>query len=347
MIIDYNFFGYKKHGNVWDTAIPTSHIDEVVVGAGIYDEIFVSVDTAITEENVKPGSWQLKTIMNPKFESDLEAGSIGNDGHEIKHIQIYRKEFLKDDPWMMIGQFEYTSDYNVYSFTDRLTENGKRYIYGLVPVSKDVVGQITESEPILVDYNGVFLTDANRNYQMEVDFEMGQIDHNNNVSVSNPLNGRYPIVTYGNQDYKTGTINFLPLTDIQIRTGGTRIDGQSEREYQDGVLKFLKNGSAKVIRNDNGNMIVVAVHNVSETSRNGNLIDLNDLSFQFTEIGELDFQTLSKGGLIGTANGSRYTFDENGNIIWAINYLEDTQDARREFRNSPPQRLRDERDGVI
>ena len=52
MMIDYNFFGYKFHGNVWDTAIPTSHIDEVVIGAGIYDEIYVSGDAHIDRFNL-------------------------------------------------------------------------------------------------------------------------------------------------------------------------------------------------------------------------------------------------------------------------------------------------------
>lgn len=347
MIIDYNFFGYEKHGVIWDTAIPTSHIDEVIVGAGIYDEIFVSLDTTIGEQDAKPTSWQLKTIMNPKFNSDLEAGSFSGSGHEIKHIQIYRRQFLSSEPWLMVGQFPYETEYNVYSFIDRFTENGARYEYAVVPVAQDVVGEVTVSNPVQVEYEGVFLSDLENNYQMEVDFEMGQVDHNNNVSTSNPLNGRFPIVTYGNQDYRTGNITFLPLSEQQIKAGGTEVDGRLERKYQENVLKFLKSGKAKVVRNDNGDMMVVATHNVTTQSKNGNLIDLNAISFQFTEVGELDFQTMSKAGLIGSAGKSKYTFDENGNIVWSLNYLDDLENTRREYRNSFPKRIRDERDGVI
>lgn len=344
MIIGYNYFSRGFHSNVFDTAIPTSHIDEVVVGAGIYDEIFVSVDTTIEDDKKKPTSWQLKTIMNPSFEGDLEAGSIESDGHKIRNIQIYRRKYLTNESWLLVSQFPYSIDYNVYSFIDRFTENGATYEYAIVPLAKDVLGEITLSEPVDVEYNGVFLTDLENNYQMEVDFEMGTVDHNNNVSTSNPLNGRFPIVTYGNQNYRTGEIDFLPLTQQQKDTGGMKIDGRDERMYQEKVLGFLKNSQAKVVRNDNGDMMVVAAHDVSTTSKNGNLLDLNAISFSFTEIGELDFETMSKAGLIGSAGASKYTFDENGNIVWALNYLDETEDVRREFRNSPPKRVRDDRD---
>ena len=67
MIIGYNYFGKSVDGILFDTAVPTSNLDEVIVGAGIYDEIFVSVDTTITNQNAKPDKWQLKTIMDAKF----------------------------------------------------------------------------------------------------------------------------------------------------------------------------------------------------------------------------------------------------------------------------------------
>ena len=54
MIIGYDYFGKKLDGVVFDTAVPTSNVDEVVIGAGIYDEIFVSVDTTISNQNIKP-----------------------------------------------------------------------------------------------------------------------------------------------------------------------------------------------------------------------------------------------------------------------------------------------------
>lgn len=336
MIIDYDFFGVGLDGNVFDTAIPTENIDEVTLGAGIYDEIYVTVDTSIGAEIKKPDKWKLKTIMNAKFQSDLEAGSLGSDGHEVTVIQIYRRKHLMESNWLLIGQFDYDINFNVYSFVDRFTENGAKYEYAIVPVSKDVIGDVTVSEPIDVDYEGVFLSDLDNNHKMEVDFELSEISHNNNVSTSSPLNGRFPIVTQGNQDYQTGSLTFLPLSPEQVESGGTKVDGKVERQYRDQVLTFLKNGASKVIRNDNGEMTIVATHNVRTSSKNGSLVDLSTVSFDFIQLGGFDFETMSKAGLIGSAGKSKYTFDEFGNIIWAMNFEEETQDAIREHRNSFP-----------
>ena len=335
MIIGYNYFGKSVDGILFDTAIPTSNLDEVIVGAGIYDEIFVSVDTTITNQNVKPDKWQLKTIMDAKFKNDIEAGSLDSDGHEITRIQIYRKE-SNEDNWLLMGQFDYDINYNVYSFLDRFPENGATYEYAIVPVAKDVIGDITVSEPVKAEYDGVFISDLYGNHRMEVDFELGAVTHNNNMSTMTPLNGRYPIVTQGNQDYVTGNLSFLPLTKEQVDSGGMTVNGRAERIYRNEVVQFLKSGGAKVIRNDNGEMMIVATHGVVTTSKNGGLVDISAVSFDFTEIGKFDYETMSKGGLIGSAGKSKYTFDENGNIEWAIEFDELTQALRRDYRNSPP-----------
>ena len=336
MIIDYNFFGRGFTGNLFDTGIPTSQLDEVTMGAGIYDELFVSVDTTITDVDEKPTKWKLKTIMDAKFQYDLEAGSIDSDGHTVTSIQIYRRRHVGQEDWLLVGQFDYDLDYNVYSFLDRFTENGVQYEYAIVPVAKDVIGDITISPPVTVNYDGVYISDLQNNYKLEVDFELGEISHNNNMSSSSPLNGRYPIVTLGNQDYQTGTVTFLPLSPEQINSGGSEINGRTEREYREQVLRFLKSGGSKVLRNDNGEMMVIAAHNVSTSSKNGNLVDLSAISFSFTEVGGFDFDTMSKGGLIGTAGKSKYTFDENGNIVWAMSLARniETKPLVRKYRNS-------------
>ena len=327
-------------GTVFDTAIPTGGIDEVTLGAGIYDELFISLDTEIGSQNAKPTSWQLKTIMNAKFENDLEAGSLDSDGHVITSIQIYRRKYLRDDNWLLVGQFPYEPEYNVYSFVDRFTENGANYEYAIVPVAQDVIGDITVSEPIKVDYDGVFVSNLENNYRMDIDFELGEISYNKNMSTSSPLNGRFPIVTQGVQDYRTGDITFLPLSKAQMDAGGEKVDGRVERQYRNQVLSFLRSGGAKVIRDSNGEMMIVATHNITATSKNGNLIDLYAISFSFTELGEFDVETMSKGGLVGSAGKSKYSFDEFGNVIWLMTPENDVDYARRVHRNSAPEVIR-------
>lgn len=332
MIIGYNFFGKELHGTVFDTAIPTSDLDEVVVGTGIYDEIFISVDTKINDENKKPEYWQIKTIMDSKFNNNLEAGSINADGHIVTRIQIYRRRIDDDGKWLLLGDFPYDFNFNVYSFVDRLAENGAVYEYAIVPIANEVLGDRTVSQPIMVDYKGVWVSDLENSFQLEYDFVMDEVHHQRNMSTQETLDGRYPVITFGAQNYKTGSLSFLPLSEEQVKSGGTKINSKNERLAREAVLNFLNRPGAKVIRNDNGSMMVVATHDVSESPRDGNLIDISDIKFSYTQIGDFDFDTMSKGGLVGEAVKSRYSFDENGEVVWSMASLSSLDSSQGEIR---------------
>jgi len=86
VIVGYTYFGKDMDGNVYDTAIPTSEIDEVTLSDGMYDELFTSVNTEIDKTNERPDGWEIKTIMDAKFNDSLEAGSIDGSGHKVTKI---------------------------------------------------------------------------------------------------------------------------------------------------------------------------------------------------------------------------------------------------------------------
>jgi len=52
LIIGYDFFGSVEN-QFFDTAIPTSQLDSVILNGGIYDELFISLDTTISKDNKK------------------------------------------------------------------------------------------------------------------------------------------------------------------------------------------------------------------------------------------------------------------------------------------------------
>lgn len=318
MIIGYDFFRKDFHGNIWDTAIPTSNVDEVKIGAGVYDELYISVDTTIENVDERPTTWKIKNIMDAKFNGSLEAGTIGGEGHTVTTIQIYRRKVNGDNQWILIGEFPYDIDYNLYTFVDRLAENNAVYEYAIAPLANDMIGDLTISQTIKVNYEGVWISDLNNNFKLDFDLGIDTTDYNTNFSKQEPINGKYPVITFGSQNYKTGSMSFLPLSEQQATSGGKKIDGMLERQVRDSVVDFLTRPSAKVIRGDNGSLMVVATHNVAETPKEGALIDLADIKFSFTEVGEIDYETMRNGGLIGGALKSKYSFDDYGNIIWSF-----------------------------
>lgn len=267
---------------------------------------------------IKPDKWNKKNIMNAKFQNDLEAGSLDADGYVITKIQVYRRKYLLDKKWLLVGEFDFDRAYNTYSFIDRTVENDMTYEYSIVPIAKEVIGDITTSEPIKAEYDGVYISDLDNNYKMEIDLSLGEITYNKNSSTMNPINSKFPIVVYGNQNYKTSSVSFLSVTPEQIESGGGEISGRDERINRDGITNFLQKNGAKILRNSNGEVMIIAISNVKSTPKDGFLMDIHNVAFDYTQIGELENSALNNNGLVGSALKSNFTYDENGEIIWDI-----------------------------
>ena len=229
MIIGVDYFNYGFDQQFYDTPIPTSEIDEVMMGAGMYDEMFISVDTTLDDSQTKPAQWNLKTIMDAKFNNSLEAGSIDGAGHIVTKIQCYRREYMSTNTdWQLVAQFDYDDHYNLYTVVDRFIENGKTYEYAVVPLANEIQGDLQVGPPIDSKFYGSFISNLGSNYSMNIDFKFSDLVWNSNTSTSVPLNGQYPIVTFGNANYRTGTVSFLPLTPQQEFGYENEIDPHAE-----------------------------------------------------------------------------------------------------------------------
>ena len=144
------------------------------------------------------------------------------------------------------------------------------------------------------------------------------ITYNKNFASFNPLNGEFPVVVYGNQNYRTGNVSFLPLSNEQIESGGMKINPRSEKEVRNSVTSFLNNGKAKVLRNANGDIMIIATNNIKSAVKSQYLPDIQSVSFDYTELGRVDSDTLVSNGLIGDVVKSNYTYDAYGDIVWDL-----------------------------
>lgn len=315
MIIGHTFMSHGVNGSFFDTAIPTDNIDELTLNGGVYDEVFVSVDTSLPADNVKPTGWQLKHIIDAKFKNDIEAGSIDANGFKIDGLLIYRRKFEPNAKWVLVGETDYQFEYNVYSFVDKTVQNGVTYEYAILPKSKEVLGEITQSAPVTVNYYGSYISDINDTYRMNLDFELGEISHHRNSATLNPMNGRYPVVVFGSQNYKSGSMSFLPVTEEHQKHGGP-INKANEYKLRESIVNFLNNGASKIIRNESGEILIVAITDVKTAPKADWLHDVQKVSFNYTEVGKIEGNSLKGMGLIGQAVKSKYTYNENGEILW-------------------------------
>lgn len=337
MIIGVDYFNYGFDQQFYDTPIPTSQLDEVMLGAGMYDEMFISVDTDIDKKQEKPAQWTLKTIMDATFNNSLEAGSINGNGHIVTRLQVYRREYRSTNTeWQLVSEFGYDKHYNLYTVIDRFVENNKTYEYCVVPLAQEIMGDLLIGPPVDSTFEGMFISDVDTNYSMNVDFKFSDLVYNTNMNKAVPLNGEYPIVTFGNSNYRTGTATFLPLTP-QSEFGYTNeINDHDEFVNRQNVISFLNNGRAKVMRREDGDIMVVATTNVHTTAKAEGLDSISTVTFDFVELGPLNYNTMEKAGLIASAGKSVYTYDDDGNIVWNQEYdaNDGSKQANERYRNA-------------
>lgn len=314
MIIGYDFFGLDYGGCVWDTPICTDHMDELQLNEGIYDEAYVDLNMNIANDNVKPVNWTLTTIMDAKFTGDLDAGSVNADGFKVTKMLLYRT-IAGTGKWTAIAQFDYDEAYNVYGYVDRFAQNGVEYEYAIVPVANEIMGDKLISDAVTVEYEGMFLTDKRENRKLEYDITLGDITHNTLSSVNQPISGKYPVIVFGNAKYRSGNMSVLPLSDETVDMGGAGVDKFAEQVNRQEWLEFLNNGKAKVLRMDNGTLMMIVTHNAKASHKGGLLRDLASLSFDYIEVGDIEFNSLMKNDLISPADQHRLTYDDNGGII--------------------------------
>ncbi|MCY7911108.1 hypothetical protein MOB65_19840 [Bacillus inaquosorum] len=315
MIIDYNFFGFEHGGCVWDTPVCTDMLDELQLNEGIYDEVYVNLDTTIPDNTSKPTVWSLSTIMDAKFTGDLDAGSVGAEGFKVTKILLFRS-LVGTNQWDAVAQFEYDKEYNVYDYIDRYVQNGSTYQYAVVPVANEILGDRLASDPIKAEYEGIFLTDKNENRRLEYDISLGDVLSNTASSVTQPINGKYPIIIFGTSNYRSGNLSVLPLSKSTVSMAGERIDKFAEQINRQEWLSFLNNCKAKVLRMDNGVLMLVVTQNATVSHKEGDILrDLASISFDFVEIGELTFDSLIKNDLIPSAERQKMTYDDYGGII--------------------------------
>lgn len=314
MISGFNFFGYEE-GAIFDTPICTEMIDELRLNKGTYDEVYVDLNTDIPDNIDKPLTWNIQTILDAKFKGDLDAGSLGADGFNVTHIQLYRSVYGSDQ-WDLQAQFEYNEDYNVYDYIDRYVQNGATYRYAIVPVANEVMGDMLMSNAVNVQYEGIFLTDRKENRRLEYDINLGDISYNTNSSVNVPLNGMYPVVVIGNTNYRTGSLSTLPLSKSTVEMAGAGIDKMQEQINRNNWIEFLNNHKAKVLRMDSGVLMLVFTQNPKVTHKdNESIRDLASISFDYVEVGNLSFEMLLRNDLISEAQLGKFTFSDDGTVV--------------------------------
>lgn len=252
----------------------------------IVDEI--SADLGNKEFTVDKGSWQTNTVFLATLNSTLEAGNLSMGGSDVDTLR-FKKRKKGELQWLLIDEVPYNKDQISYVVRDRLARSNIEYEYAIVPVTGNVEGEIIQNS-IVALHEGLWVVDANNSVNIFCEVEYGTVNHNTNTNVFELLDNRYPIVVTGKLDYTSGSNSGRLLA--KESWDKYSMDYDAELNLRESVLKFMKNGKPKILKNDKGRYYLIIANNVKEEP-----YDLDNasvtLSFNWTEIGDAeDLETL-------------------------------------------------------
>lgn len=144
-----------------------------------------------------------------------------------------------------------------------------------------------------VKYRGVLLLDETGGYSVLISPNY-TLKKTYNVSYVKPYYSKYPhAIQNGNMNYYSGTFTgvYNPI-DEQCRLIRQKIiDGKN---YELQVMEFLANGRPKILKTYDGNIWYVMIDSQITKEKNG--ANLMQISFNWTQIGEVPSWLVSKQG---------------------------------------------------
>lgn len=297
MILGYSAF-HGKDNLVYKTNIYHPSYSKLELKNMIIDEIYIDEDITIPYTIDKPDGWNYRTVIDSKFNNSLEGGSVQANNFQIEKVRFQRR--LTDEvEWQDVGEIEYKPhDQLLYEVIDKNIQNDFEYQYSILPITATVLGNRVVSDGIVSEFEGIFLSDKNNNYRLLYNIKTDSMQHNISTAILEPLNSQYPIVIDGNLDYRSGGIKALFVSTETANRNDGKVTIRAEKLGRDRLMKFLKNRKPKVLRQPNGEIMLVRIVDKPQEEYINNVTGIASVSFKFVEIGGMDSETLKANDIL-------------------------------------------------
>lgn len=295
MIVGMDFFNYED-GAVFNNIVIHPSYTSLEAYRGLLDHLYVDNDITVPEGIEKNRLFYFSTVMLAQFMGSLEAGSISNNGIEIDKVR-FQKRKTDELYWTDVAELDYDSpNKTLYEALDKYIQNDFEYEYSLVPVTDEILGLRVKSEPIIADYEGYFISDRDNNFHLLFNGEMGSISHNVQNTVFEPLNSRYPVVSYSNLDYRQSSLSAVVISTSSYEDN--QINIRAEKMGREKMMEFIKSKKPKVFRGQNSEIMLISIIDNPTEDHNNKVAGIASVSFSFIEIGDMSSESLRKNNLI-------------------------------------------------
>lgn len=275
-------------------------IDEVYLYNAIFSHFNISSDMTITADGAVPTDWEVDTIADCNFDTNINAGSVGKVTDIPVSGFLFKRRELGSINWIDLAKREVNSvnDFN-FSFNDFLVPSNRDFEYALVPIYDDGSEGNYLIQSIHTEFNGVFVFDKNNRMRLMANVSYDSGTRNVSIGTLQPIGKKYPVVIQnGTINYITGGVSGTIFNDGFYTNH--RIDRLTIAKLAQSYSNFLVNGKSKILKDWNGNIWVVQVVGSPSMAYNqstGN--GIIDISFSWAEQGEWDNQRdLYNNGLV-------------------------------------------------
>ena len=183
---------------------------------------------------------------------------------------------------------------------DYLAQNEEDYEYAIVPIIGNVEGEYSINS-IQSKFYGIFITDGESSYKLKPNASYSSTERVRQSAVYEPYGSKYPVViSTGQLSYDKGTVS----GDIIVFSNDEQLDRKKTVERLETIKDFLATPSAKILKDFNGNIWLVALSDNLQMNYYSEVgMGFANISFNWSEVGD--------------ANSGKDLYDNN--LIYANN----------------------------
>lgn len=303
-----HFSIYNKTKGIFDTTV-TTLFGGTQINSMVVDENYVYIGgnsgrfITYNKSTEQFGSiFQLSGALNINAMTiDNENLYVGESNGKLWYsstggIVIRRKETSESEfcTLLSIGRLETPFSISTYSFYDYYAKTNAIYEYQITS------GTQVESVQVLSQFGGAYIADGEQAFQIDAEWERGSFSQVQQSAIYEPYGAKYPVVAYNAvTNYRKGTDSCIVFNQpYAYNRSNDYIDRINQTKKQKVVNAFLTNRKAKVIKDFNGDIVLVCVIDVvgnSFVKELGNT--LATTQFNWVEVGDFDDDTFRKLGI--------------------------------------------------
>ena len=230
--------------------------------------------------------WDSDTLFNCDFVTIYGGNPAGYNVDNISFIEIKRQK-VGDSEWITLVKIPVSEPSDLeFEHHDYFNQHGILYNYAIVEL--DLAGNESTYQMAQIQscFDKVFIVDEHNSYDLTNMTNYNSYQRNQQTGVYETFGRKYPITVMNSVlDYYSMTTNAYLIKDNTTND----FDYIQQRNYIDGFTKFLNNKKAKILKDYNGNIWLIAINGaptISPISELGNSIA--QVSFNWVEIGDVN-----------------------------------------------------------